>query len=96
MMLLACLLVVLGMALTLIRAVRGRGLFVGVEFDPARISARSVCEQLLTHGLLSKETHETVVRFAPPLTITPEELDSAVDIFAGVLRELEQQLLAAA
>ena len=80
----------------LIRSVRGRGLFVGVEFDPARVSARSVCERLLTHGVLSKETHETVVRFAPPLTITREELDGAVDIFAAVLRELEQGLLAAA
>jgi len=85
-----------GLNSPLIRAVRGRGLFVGVEFDPARISARSVCERLLAHGVLSKETHETVVRFAPPLTITREELDSAVEIFAGVLRELEQQLLAAA
>jgi ornithine--oxo-acid transaminase len=80
----------------LIRAVRGRGLFVGVEFDPARVSARTVCERLLAHGVLSKETHETVVRFAPPLVITREELDSAVDIFAIVLRELEQGLLAAA
>jgi ornithine--oxo-acid transaminase len=80
----------------LIRAVRGRGLFVGVEFDPTRVSARSVCERLLAHGVLSKETHETVVRFAPPLTITRDELDSAVDVFATVLRELEQQLLEAA
>jgi ornithine--oxo-acid transaminase len=80
----------------LIRAVRGLGLFVGVEFDPARVSARTVCERLLANGVLSKETHETVVRFAPPLTITREELDSAVDIFAAVLRELEQRLQAAA
>jgi len=81
---------------TLIRAVRGRGLFVGVEFDPTWVSARTVCERLLVHGVLSKETHETVVRFAPPLTISREELDRAVDIFATVLRELEQRLLAAA
>jgi ornithine--oxo-acid transaminase len=85
-----------GIKSPLIRAVRGRGLFVGVEFDPARVSARTVCERLLAHGVLSKETHETVVRFAPPLTITQEELDGAVDIFAVVLRELEQRLLAAA
>jgi ornithine--oxo-acid transaminase len=69
---------------------------VGVEFDPVRVSARSVCERLLAHGVLSKETHETVVRFAPPLIITREELDSVVDVFATVLRELEQGLLAAA
>ncbi len=85
-----------GLKSQLIRAVRGRGLFVGVEFDPVWVSARSVCERLLTHGILSKETHETVVRFAPPLTISREELDRAVDIFATVLRELEQRLLAAA
>jgi len=85
-----------GLKSPLIRSVRGRGLFVGVEFDPARVSARTVCERLLAHGVLSKETHETVVRFAPPLVITREELDSAVDIFAIVLRELEQGLLAAA
>jgi ornithine--oxo-acid transaminase len=80
----------------LIHAVRGRGLFAGVEFDPACVSARSVCERLLAHGVLSKETHDTVVRFAPPLTIAREELDRAVDIFAVVLRELERGLLAAA
>jgi ornithine--oxo-acid transaminase len=85
-----------GLKSPLIRAVRGRGLFVGVEFDPARVSARSVCERLLEHGVLSKETHETVVRFAPPLTISREEVDHAVDIFAAVVRELEQRLLAAA
>jgi ornithine--oxo-acid transaminase len=85
-----------GLKSPLIRAVRGRGLFVGVEFDPARVSARTVCERLLRHGVLSKETHETVVRLAPPLTITREQLDGAVDVFAAVLRELEQRLPAAA
>jgi ornithine--oxo-acid transaminase len=85
-----------GLKSQLIRCVRGRGLFAGVEFDPARVSARTVCERLLAHGVLSKDTHETVVRFAPPLTITREELDCAVEIFATVLHELERSLLAAA
>ncbi|MBU6474866.1 MAG: ornithine--oxo-acid transaminase, partial [Alphaproteobacteria bacterium] len=56
----------------LIRTVRGRGLWIGVDFEPSKVSARTVCEKMMAHGMLSKETHETVVRFAPPLTITKE------------------------
>ena len=52
----------------LIHEVRGRGLFIGVEIDPALCSARQVCEMLMERGLLSKETHETVVRLAPPFS----------------------------
>lgn len=62
----------------LIRAVRGRGLLIGVEFDPAKIAARTVCERLMQQGVLSKETHETVVRFAPPLVISREQIDFVV------------------
>ena len=63
----------------LITEVRGSGLFVGVEIDPALGSAREVCERLMERGLLSKETHEIVVRLAPPLIVTREELDWAVE-----------------
>jgi ornithine--oxo-acid transaminase len=66
----------------LIRAVRGRGLLIGVEFDPAKITARTICERLMQHGVLSKETHETVVRFAPPLVISREQIDTAVTALA--------------
>jgi len=59
----------------LITDTRGGGLFVGVEFDPELVSAREVCERLMTRGVLSKETHETVVRFAPPLVIEQREID---------------------
>ena len=59
----------------LIQEVRGRGLWVGVEIDPNCVSARQVCELLAQRGVLSKETHETVVRFAPPLVIRKEEID---------------------
>jgi ornithine--oxo-acid transaminase len=59
----------------LIRDLRGKGLWVGIDLDPAYIKARAVCEKLKDHGVLSKETHETVVRLAPPLVITKEELD---------------------
>jgi ornithine--oxo-acid transaminase len=58
----------------LIREVRGKGLFIGVEVDQKRITARDVVDRLLARGILSKDTHGTVVRFAPPLTIDRETL----------------------
>ncbi len=70
----------------LIRAVRGRGLWVGVELDPS-VSARRVAERMAARGVLTKDTHETVIRFAPPLTISREALDWGVDVFARVLSE---------
>ena len=72
----------------LVRAVRGRGLWVGVDLDPAHASARDVVERLARAGVLSKETHETVIRFAPPLTISRALLDEGVDVFAQVLAGL--------
>lgn len=71
----------------LIRAVRGRGLWVGVELDSS-VSARDVAERMARHGVLTKDTHETVIRFAPPLTISYEELDQGIDVFAAVLDEV--------
>ena len=71
----------------LITDVRGRGLFVGVEVDASRVTARAVCEALLRHGVLSKDTHGTVIRFAPALTITRNELDIAVDALDAALGE---------
>lgn len=62
--------------------VRGKGLFIGVELNEA---ARPFCEALKEEGLLCKETHRTVIRFAPPLTITKEELDWALDKVRKVL-----------
>jgi ornithine--oxo-acid transaminase len=72
----------------LITEVRGKGLFIGVEIDPSKARARDVCLALLKKGLLSKETHETVVRLAPPLIITRAQLDQAVAIIKGVLQEM--------
>ena len=72
-----------------LKAVRGRGLWVGAEIDPKIASAREACERLLAKGVLSKETHQTVVRLAPPLVIAPEELDWALDRFTEVLHELD-------
>lgn len=59
-----------------IKEVRGRGLFIGLELTEA---ARPYCEELKELGLLCKETHDTVIRFAPPLIITQEELDWALE-----------------
>lgn len=73
----------------LIREVRGKGLFIGIEIDPARASAREICEALMKRGLLSKETHEIVVRLAPPLAISRELLEWAVTQIREVLEELE-------
>jgi len=67
-----------------IREVRGRGLFVGVELQPEAGGARRYCEALMERGLLCKETHENVIRFAPPLVITKPQLEWAVEQIRGV------------
>ena len=71
-----------------ITEVRGRGLLVGVEIDPAFASARQVCEALMHEGVLTKDTHHTVVRLAPPLVIEREQVDSAVQALGRVLQRL--------
>ncbi|HEY0821670.1 MAG TPA: ornithine--oxo-acid transaminase [Rhizobacter sp.] len=68
-----------------ITEVRGRGLLVGVAIDPAFASARQVCEALMHEGVLTKDTHDTVVRLAPPLVIEREQIDAAVDALEKVL-----------
>ncbi|MED3721586.1 ornithine--oxo-acid transaminase [Geobacillus stearothermophilus] len=67
-----------------IKEIRGRGLFIGVELHGP---ARPYCETLKEQGLLCKETHETVIRFAPPLIITKEELDWAIERIVKVLSQ---------
>ena len=70
---------------TFIQAVRGRGLWAGVEMNPHTVRAREVAERLAERGVLVKETHETVIRFAPPLTITQADLDWGITQFSTVL-----------
>ncbi|PID84659.1 MAG: ornithine--oxo-acid transaminase [Chloroflexi bacterium] len=65
-----------------IKEVRGKGLFIGVELH---VPARSFCESLRECGILCKETHETVIRFTPPLVITKEEIDWALGHIEAVL-----------
>jgi ornithine--oxo-acid transaminase len=78
----------------LIKDIRGIGLFVGVEIDPALGTAREVCERLMQNGILSKETHDTVVRLAPPLTISRSEIDWALEQLSTVLAEMDKIRLA--
>ncbi|HZB62888.1 MAG TPA: ornithine--oxo-acid transaminase [Microvirga sp.] len=73
----------------IVKDVRGRGLWVGVEVDPNVVSARAVCDALLQNGVLSKDTHGTVLRFAPPLTISRDEIDWGMErierVFARIV-----------
>jgi ornithine--oxo-acid transaminase len=69
--------------------IRGKGLFIGVELDTLLVDTRAVCEVLLRHGILTKDTHETVLRFAPPLTITRAQLDEAIALIAHAFDEIE-------
>src|SRR5699024_4709479 len=66
-----------------IKEIRGKGLFIGVELTEA---ARPYCEELKEKGLLCKETHENVIRFAPPLIIEKEDLDWAIGHIKKVLQ----------
>ena len=68
-----------------VKEVRGRGLWIGVDIDPGLKSARALCEELMKKGILSKETHETVIRFAPPLVISKQDLDWAIEVIGEVL-----------
>ncbi len=69
-----------------IKEVRGKGLFIGVELFPESGGARRFCEMLMDEGLLCKETHEHVIRFAPPLIIQREEIDWALERIERVLQ----------
>jgi ornithine--oxo-acid transaminase len=66
-----------------VRAVRGRGLWAGVEFTS--LSGREVCERLAARGVLAKETHGNVIRLAPPLIISEDDLDWGLDRIAGAI-----------
>lgn len=76
----------------LIEDVRGKGLLIGVSINPKYCTARDICLRLMKEGVLSKETHKTVVRFAPPLVITKKEIDHALKALRLVLTEVEAEL----
>ncbi|QTZ96175.1 ornithine--oxo-acid transaminase [Streptomyces auratus AGR0001] len=64
---------------------RARGLWAGVDIDPALGTGREISERLMKEGILVKDTHGSTIRLAPPLTITAEELDGALNSLARVL-----------
>ncbi|MCD6345429.1 MAG: ornithine--oxo-acid transaminase [Anaerolineae bacterium] len=70
-----------------VKEIRGKGLFIGVELKDDMGGARPFCEALKERGILAKETHDTVIRFAPPLIISKEELDWALSEIRVVLTQ---------
>ncbi len=71
---------------SLIKEVRGRGLWIGIDIDTNQTSGRALCLKLLELGVLTKETHNKTIRIAPPLVITPEEIDWALEKIAIVMQ----------
>ncbi|WP_281171280.1 ornithine--oxo-acid transaminase [Maridesulfovibrio bastinii] len=72
-----------------IKEIRGKGLLMAVEFKPGAGGARKYCRNLQDQGILCKETHDNIIRFAPPLVITREEVDWALDRIIPVISKSE-------
>ena len=70
-----------------IKEVRGKGLWIGVELYKDSVKAKNICLDLLDLGILAKETHETVIRFAPPLIINKEQIDWAMERITQVFKD---------
>lgn len=83
-----------GISSPLILDVRGKGLLTGIEIDTQRVSARDFCLMLLANGILSKETHDTVIRFAPPLIISQQQIDWAIRRIERTVQQAENRYLA--
>lgn len=69
-------------------AVRGAGLWAGIDIDPTLASGRAVCEALMERGVLAKDTHGSTIRLAPPIVVSADDLDWAVEQLRIVLSEL--------
>jgi ornithine--oxo-acid transaminase len=69
-----------------VKEVRGRGLMLAIELDPAGGGARAVCEKLMSRGLLAKETHDHTIRITPPLILTEDQAGWIAQQFHAVLR----------
>ena len=74
---------------SIINEVRGKGLWIGMELNESKVNAKDLCLLLLNEGLLCKETHKTVIRFAPPLMITKKEIDWAIKKITKVISSIE-------
>jgi ornithine--oxo-acid transaminase len=70
-----------------IKEVRGKGLMIGIEFHPEAGGARGYCKKLMTQGMLCKETHDHIIRIAPPLVITRSDIDWALERIATALQD---------
>jgi ornithine--oxo-acid transaminase len=70
-----------------VTAVRGAGLWAGVDIDPAVGTGRELAERMLRRGILVKDTHGATIRFAPPIVVDAADLDWAVDEFEAALAE---------
>ncbi len=77
-----------GMNSLAIKEVRGRGLLVGLEPNPEKITAPDLCRKLLDKGIMSKDTHGTTIRFSPPLTIEKEQIDFALEKLTEIFSEI--------
>ena len=73
----------------ILKQIRGKGLWIGVEIDTKIINGRNMCKHLLKKGILSKETHSSTIRFAPPLIIKKKEIDWAINTIKETLKEIE-------
>jgi ornithine--oxo-acid transaminase len=82
-----------GADLPAVSAVRGRGLWAGIDLGPDAPSARTVCERLLARGLLCKDTHERTIRLAPPLVVDDSEVDFALEALGQELGRSESRAL---
>ena len=74
----------------ILKQIRGKGLWIGVEIDTKIINGRNMCKHLLKKGILSKETHSSTIRFAPPLIIKKKEIDWALNTIKVALKEIER------
>ncbi len=72
-----------------IKDIRGKGLMIGIELDPTILEGRTVALKLLEQGILTKETHQVVIRLAPPLVISEALIDRAIEIIRQVFSELK-------
>ena len=68
-----------------ITSIRGQGLWIGVDIDPAKSTARALCMKLLGEGIIARDTHKVTIRFAPPLVITKDQIDWALEKIEKVL-----------
>ena len=66
-------------------AVRGRGLWAGIDLEPEQGTGKEFCIRLAEHGVLAKDTHGSTLRLAPPIVVTEDEIDWAMNRFAEAL-----------